>query len=136
MGIKSSFNAVHRLQSNELSDSENVELYGKCNNPEGHGHNYDVECVVTGEPDESSGAMYSLVEFQTGLDKVLSRWHFKHLDLETEEFANRPSTGENIVSVLWQKLTETLSAELWSVSLWETESNLFQIQRDKPNGAL
>ena len=136
MGIRSSFNAAHRLHSSELSDAENVELYGKCNNPEGHGHNYDVECVVTGPLDESSGAMHSLVELQTGLDKVLSHWHFKHLDLETEEFADRPSTGENIVGVLWEKLTKTLSAELWSVGLWETESNLFQMQREKPNGAL
>ena len=136
MGIKASFNAAHRLHSSELTDAENFELYGKCNNPEGHGHNYEVECVVTGELDEKSGALYDLVKLQTGLDKVLSLWHFKHLDLETEEFKTIPSTGENIVSVLWNKLTDTLSAELWSVDLWETESNLFQILREKPNGEL
>ncbi len=136
MGIKSSFNAAHRLHSKKFTDAENAELYGKCNNREGHGHTYYVECVLTGPLDESSGAMHSLDELQSGLNKVLSCWNYKHLDLETEEFASRPSTGENIVQVLWNKLTDSLSAELWSVGLWETESNLFEIHQTKPSGKM
>jgi 6-pyruvoyltetrahydropterin/6-carboxytetrahydropterin synthase len=130
MGLKSFFNAAHRLHVSSMSDDENAKLYGKCNNPEGHGHRYDVECVVTGELDETSGALQNLEELQRELEAVLSRWNYKHLDLETDDFTNRPSTGENIVQILWDKLSESMAAELWGIRLWETENNLFEIQRE------
>lgn len=130
MGIKSSFNAAHRLHVKSFSNADNQKLYGKCNNPAGHGHRYDVECVVTGKLDESSGALQSLEDMQRELDSALARWNYKHLDLETEDFADRPSTGENIVQVLWDRLSESLAAELWGLRLWETESNLFEIQKE------
>jgi len=130
MGIKSFFNAAHRLHSSKFSDKENSRIYGKCNNPAGHGHRYDVECVVTGKLDETSGALQSLEEMQRELDLALSRWNYKHLDLETEDFADRPSTGENIVQTLWDKLSDSMAAELWGIRLWETENNLFEIQKE------
>ncbi len=130
MGIKSYFNAAHRLHLKSLSNAENVKLYGKCNNPEGHGHRYDVECVITGKLDETSGALQSLEEMQRELDSALSRWNYKHLDLETEDFMDRPSTGENIVQTLWDRLSDSMAAELWGLRLWETESNLFEIQKE------
>ena len=130
MGIKSFFNAAHRLHIKSRSKEENFKLYGKCNNPEGHGHRYDVECVITGKLDETSGALQSLEEMQRELDSALSRWNYKHLDLETDDFVDRPSTGENIVQVLWERLSEAMTAELWGLRLWETESNLFEIQKE------
>jgi 6-pyruvoyltetrahydropterin/6-carboxytetrahydropterin synthase len=131
MGIKSYFNAAHRLHVKSFSNDQNMKLYGKCNNPEGHGHRYDVECVVTGKLDESSGAMQCLEEMQKELDTSLARWNYKHLDLETDDFTERPSTGENIVQVLWERLSGSMAAELWELRLWETESNLFEIQKEK-----
>ncbi|MGH8015211.1 MAG: 6-carboxytetrahydropterin synthase [Candidatus Zixiibacteriota bacterium] len=130
MGIKSSFNAAHRLHVKSFSNDQNMKLYGKCNNPQGHGHRYDVECVVTGQLDETSGALQCLEEMQRELDTSLARWNYKHLDLETDDFIERPSTGENIVQVLWDRLSDAMAAELWGLRLWETESNLFEIQKE------
>lgn len=130
MGIKSFFNAAHRLHVTSMSNEQNTKIYGKCNNPEGHGHRYDVECVITGPLDESSGALQSLEEMQRELDTALARWNYKHLDLETDDFADRPSTGENIVQLLWERLSDTMAAELWGIRLWETENNLFEIQKE------
>jgi len=130
MGIKSFFYAAHRLNSASLNKEQNGKLYGKCNNPEGHGHRYDVECVITGQLDETSGALQSLEEMQRELDSALSLWNYKHLDVETKDFAERPSTGENIVQSLWDRLSDSMAAELWGLRLWETENNLFEIQKE------
>jgi len=129
MGIRSSFNAAHRLHVKILSNEQNQKLYGKCNNPEGHGHRYDVECVITGALDETSGALQNLEETQRELDSALARWNYKHLDLETDDFTDIASTGENIVQLLWDRLSNSMAAELWGLRLWETESNLFEIQK-------
>lgn len=131
LGIKSSFSAAHRLHVQSFTTDQNMKLYGKCNNPAGHGHRYDVECVLTGQLDETSGALQSLEEMNRELDTALARWNYKHLDLETDDFKEFPSTGENIVQVLWDRLTESLAAELWGLRLWETESNLFEIQKEQ-----
>ncbi len=130
MGIKSFFYAAHRLHSQSLANEQNAKLYGKCNNPAGHGHRYDVECVITGQLDETSGALQCLEEMQRELDAALTLWNYKHLDMETDDFANRPSTGENIVQVLWDRLSDSMAAELWGLRLWETENNLFEIQKE------
>jgi len=74
--------------------------------------------------------LQSLEEMQRELDSALSRWNYKHLDLETDDFVDRPSTGENIVQVLWERLSDAMTAELWGLRLWETESNLFEIQKE------
>ena len=129
MGLVTAFESAHRLHSPCLSDGDNKEIYGKCNNPEGHGHRYRVEGTIAGELDERTGAVYPLGQLQQAFDDALEPWHYKHLDLDTDDFKNIPSTGENIVSVLWPRLDEGLDGRLHRLRLWETPNNRFTLRR-------
>src|SRR5262249_23568418 len=100
IGMRMAFNAAHRLCAATLSDAENAELYGKCNNPLGHGHGYLTETTIGGDYDARSGTLYDFVALRKAIDESLEPWRDRHLDLETEDFRNAPSTGENIVRAL------------------------------------
>jgi 6-pyruvoyltetrahydropterin/6-carboxytetrahydropterin synthase len=123
------FSASHRLQSYEHSEEENAAMYGKCNNPRGHGHLYISEATIGGKLDERSGTLCNFVEFQSALRDSISDWDNRHLDLETEEFRRRPSTGENIVQVLWEKTDPLVWNRLERLRLWETANNRFTLRR-------
>jgi 6-pyruvoyltetrahydropterin/6-carboxytetrahydropterin synthase len=129
LGIRVPFNAAHRLQAAALSDAENAKLYGKCNNPLGHGHRYLTEPMVGGEYDRRSGTLYDFVEFRKAVDDSLAPWRDRHLDIETDDFRDVPSTGENIVSALWPKIDNRLSQRLVRLRLWETTNNRFTLRR-------
>lgn len=129
LGAVASFSAAHRLHSPDLSAVANRELYGKCNNPAGHGHGYEVEATVAGTLDQRSGTLCSLTGLQQGLADSLAGWRYRNLDAEVEEFAGRPSTGENIVSLLWPRLAPKLPAPLVRLRLSETENNRFTLRR-------
>jgi 6-pyruvoyltetrahydropterin/6-carboxytetrahydropterin synthase len=129
LGMQMRFNAAHRLQGENFSAEENAALYGKCNNPRGHGHGYVTEATVGGKYDERSGTLYDFAELQEGLMKSLQPWQDKHLDLETEEFRHVPSTGENIVRALWPKIDNCLEQKLVRLRLWETANNRFTLRR-------
>ena len=94
------------------SDGDNRETYGKCNNPEGHGHLYRVEGTISGDLDERTGALFPLDQLQQTFDDALASWDYKHLDLDTDDFRKMPSTGENIIQVLWPRLDERLEGRL------------------------
>lgn len=128
LGMQMPFSSVHRLQSYEHSPEENAAMYGKCNNPRGHGHLYLSEATIGGQLDEKSGTLYSFTEFQKGMREAVAAWNNKHLDLETEEFRQRPSTGENIVQALWEKLNPLLRNRLSRLRLWETANNRFTLR--------
>ena len=130
MGIRSSFCAAHRLHSPCLSDEQNKSVYGKCNNPAGHGHRYLVEAALDGALDEQSGTLHPLEDLIAGVRKALDRWDYGHLDEDTDDFSGRPSTGENIVSVLWPKIEDGLGRSLYRLRLWETPNNCFTLRRD------
>lgn len=130
MGVVAPFHAAHRLHALSLSESDNVALYGKCNNLYGHGHRYTAEATLIGEVDDRSGTVYSLVRFTGEMDAALADWDYKHLDIETDDFRDRPSTGENIVAVLWSKLERNCDAALDRVRLWETPNNRFTLRRN------
>jgi 6-pyruvoyltetrahydropterin/6-carboxytetrahydropterin synthase len=123
------FSAAHRLHSPVLSEEENVALYGKCNNPRGHGHLYRTEATVGGQFDERSGTLMDFVSFQNAIGEAVRPWQDKHLDLETEEFRNKPSTGENIVQALWPRFDSRLDGRLVRLRLWETANNRFTLRR-------
>jgi 6-pyruvoyltetrahydropterin/6-carboxytetrahydropterin synthase len=123
------FSASHRLQSYERSEEENAAMYGKCNNPRGHGHLYISEATIGGKLDERSGTLCNFVEFQSALRESIRDWDNRHLDLETEEFRRRPSTGENIVQVLWEKTDPLVWNRLQRLRLWETANNRFTLRR-------
>lgn len=129
LALQMPFSAVHRLQSYEHSPEENAEMYGKCNNPRGHGHLYLSEATIGGPFDERSGTMCNFADFQNALREAVAGWDNRHLDLETEEFRNRPSTGENIVQTLWEKMNPLVWNRLERLRLWETANNRFTLRR-------
>jgi 6-pyruvoyltetrahydropterin/6-carboxytetrahydropterin synthase len=133
MGLASGFNASHRLHSPVLDDVQNRSVYGKCNNLAGHGHWYKVESTLSGQLDPRTGALEDLSEYSLILDEALKRWEGKHLDLETEDFRNRPSTSENIIQTLWPRLDDPLGGKLTRLRLWETANNRFTLRRFPPS---
>ncbi len=129
VGIESAFQAAHRLYSLQLSDEENRKTYGKCSSLNGHGHRYRIEMTVAGIMDERSGVVSPLAHLQDGLGRALAPWEHKHLDWDTEDFTDKPSTGENILRVLWPKIESTLDHPLHRLRLWETPNNRFTLRR-------
>ena len=129
LGLRRDFNAAHRLHASRLSDSENSELFGKCNNPRGHGHTYGVEATVGGDLDNRRGTLYDFAAFEGALSETLRPWNDKHLDLEVDDFQTTASTGENIVQVLWPKLDRALGERLVRLRLAETANNRFTLRK-------
>ncbi|HJW37110.1 MAG TPA: 6-carboxytetrahydropterin synthase, partial [Candidatus Udaeobacter sp.] len=129
LGLQEPFHAAHRLHAVTLSDAGNSKLYGKCNNPRGHGHRYLTEATVGGEYDVRAGTLYDFVALKSAMAESLEPWRDRHLDLETEDFREAPSTGENIVRALWPKLDNRLGQRLVRLRLWETANNRFTLRR-------
>ena len=129
LGMRMSFNAAHRLHAAALSDAENARLYGKCNNPLGHGHHYITETTVGGDYDKRSGTLFDFLALKEAIAEALSPWQDRHLDLETEDFVKIPSTGENIVRVLWPRIDNRVDQRLVRLRLWETANNRFTLRR-------
>ncbi|MCC6422927.1 MAG: 6-carboxytetrahydropterin synthase [Phycisphaerales bacterium] len=117
------FSAAHRLHNPALSGDENLRLYGKCNNPHGHGHNYEIKVTMRGEPDEN-GLLIDTVRFERLVKQnVIDKFDHKHLNIEVNEFLNLIPTVENIAKVVYQLLRPAFAGEgvqLSSVTVWET----------------
>ncbi len=129
LGMQRVFHAAHRLHAPSLPAAENAALYGKCNNLLGHGHRYLTEATIVGPYDARRGTLCDFVALRDGVDRALLPWQDKHLDLETEEFREKPSTGENIVRALWPKFNARLDDRLARLRLWETPNNRFTLRR-------
>jgi 6-pyruvoyltetrahydropterin/6-carboxytetrahydropterin synthase len=129
LGLQTGFHAAHRLHADTLSDPDNARLYGKCNNPRGHGHGYLVETTVGGDYDSRSGTLYDFVALNDAMHESLKPWQNRHLDLETKDFRRAPSTGENIVRALWRKIDNRVNQRLVRLRLWETANNRFTLRR-------
>ncbi|MEW6298923.1 MAG: 6-carboxytetrahydropterin synthase [Thermodesulfobacteriota bacterium] len=125
------FSAAHRLHSEALSEEENRAVFGKCNNPHGHGHNYTLEVTIQGEVDPHSGELmnYDLLEAIVQ-DEVIERFDHKHLNEEVAEFCGLNPTGENIAKVIWDLLRPRLGERLVKVGVWETPKSLFEYAGD------
>ena len=118
------FNAAHRLHSTELSDEENRRTFGLCNNPNYHGHNYELDVSVEGEVDPVTGYVADLAEVKRLVeDLVVSKLDHKNLNLDVPEFRRLNPTSENIAVVIWQLLEGRLPGRLRKVVLWETPRN-------------
>jgi len=126
------FSAAHRLHSEALSEEENRAVFGKCNNPHGHGHNYTLEVTIRGEVDPRSGELmnYNLLEAIVQ-DEVIERFDHKHLNEEVAEFRGLNPTGENIAKVIWDLLRPRLGERLVKVGVWETPKSLFEYAADE-----
>jgi 6-pyruvoyltetrahydropterin/6-carboxytetrahydropterin synthase len=123
------FAAAHRLHAPGLGDEENREIFGKCNNPRGHGHNYGVEVTVAGEPDPATGMIVDLVALDKVLDReIMDRFDHKHLNDDTEDFASLNPTSENLTKVIWDRLEGKIPppARLYRVVVRETDRNYFE----------
>lgn len=129
LGLQVPFHAAHRLHAAMLSGAQNSKLYGKCNNPRGHGHGYLTEATVGGEYDLRSGTLYDFLALKSAIEESLEPWRDRHLDLETEDFQDTPSTGENIVRALWPKIDNRIGQRLVRLRLWETANNRFTLRR-------
>jgi len=121
------FSAAHRLHSVHLSDERNQEIFGKCNSPYGHGHNYRVEITVQGPVDERSGMMVDLAYLDRVVEEeIMARYDHKNLNLDTEEFRQLNPTTENLVKVIWRRLAPRLKhPPLYRVTVHETDKNTF-----------
>jgi 6-pyruvoyltetrahydropterin/6-carboxytetrahydropterin synthase len=129
LGLQLPFSAAHRLHSEKLPAAKNLALYGKCNNPLGHGHLYLTEATIGGAFDERSGTLWDFGALQSGIADALEPWQNKHLNLEMEEFRENPSTGENIVQALWPRFDSRLAGRLVRLRLWETANNRFTLRK-------
>lgn len=117
------FSASHRLHNPELSDQANRELFGKCNNPLGHGHNYEVEVTLRGAVDDSGRVIDAAIFERIVHDKVLERFDHKHLNRQTAEFKGTIPTVENIARVIYRLLKtefDPLRLSVAAVKVWET----------------
>jgi len=130
LGLQIPFSAAHRLHAGKLAAEDNLALYGKCNNPLGHGHRYLTEATIGGPFDERSGTLMDFVAFRTAIAEAVQPWQDKHLDLEMVEFRDKPSTGENIVQALWPRFDSRLDGRLVRLRLWETANNRFTLRKD------
>jgi 6-pyruvoyltetrahydropterin/6-carboxytetrahydropterin synthase len=121
------FSASHRLHSDELSDSQNFAIYGNCNNPYGHGHNYALEVTVSGQVNPQTGMVCNLVELDdTVRREVLGRFDHENLNVR-QEFAGTVPTTENLSEVIFNILKQSFTAaHLDKVRLEETMMNSFE----------
>jgi 6-pyruvoyltetrahydropterin/6-carboxytetrahydropterin synthase len=118
------FNAAHRLHNPSLTDEENRRIFGPCNNPNYHGHNYELEVFVEGPVDPTTGYVADLGEVRRIVEEVvLSRLDHRNLNLDVPEFATVNPTTENIAVVIWRLLEGRLPARLCRLVLWETPRN-------------
>jgi 6-pyruvoyltetrahydropterin/6-carboxytetrahydropterin synthase len=122
---KANFNAAHRLHNNHWPDEKNRQIFGKCNNPNYHGHNYELIVSVTGEIDPDTGYVIDTKRLHEIIEEeVLERFDHKNLNLDTKEFKNINPTVENIAVVIYQLLLPRMDADKTiKITLYETERN-------------
>ena len=123
---RSTFNSAHRLFQPNWTDEKNDAVYGKCNNPNFHGHNYTLEVWVEGELDQSTGYLIDLKHLKTIIQtEIIERFDHRNLNLDCLEFATLIPTAENIAIVIYEILRDVLDAKYKiSIKLWETENNM------------
>ena len=122
---KAHFNAAHRLYRLDWEDSKNSEVFGKCNNPNFHGHNYELVVSVTGEIDPETGFVIDMKVLKDLIkDKIEDAFDHKNLNIEVPEFQDLNPTAENIAVVIWDRLRPSIdkNKEL-EVVLYETPRN-------------
>ncbi len=125
---KEHFNAAHRLNNPGWNEEKNTAVFGKCNNPNYHGHNYDLIVKLVGIPDVETGYLIDLgVLSKLIKENVLERFDHKNLNLDTKEFKNLNPSAENIAVVIYNILREKIDKKLdLQIRLYETERNFVE----------
>ncbi len=135
LGRRYRFAASHRLHSERLSEEENVRLYGKCNNPYGHGHNYVVEIGVSGAIDPATGMIANLADLDGFVEhEVLEAFDHRSLNEEVPAFRDTVPTTENLCIEIFRRLQSFPQAKLERVRVEETSNNSFEFAGDNPIG--
>ncbi len=122
---KAHFNAAHRLHNEHWSDEKNKQVFGKCNNPHYHGHNYELEVRLTGELNPETGYLYDLADLKQLIKvRIEDRYDHKNLNLECPEFENQNPSAELICFNIYKILREHIDEKFdIGVKLWETPRN-------------
>jgi len=127
---RESFNAAHRLFREDLSDEKNFEIFGKCSNPNWHGHNYTLFVTVKGNIDPQTGLLINLKELSAIINKeIINKIDHKNINVEVEFMKNVMASTENIAIKIWEQLEEpvkSIGAELHCIKLIETENNFVE----------
>ncbi|MEZ4962491.1 MAG: 6-carboxytetrahydropterin synthase [Saprospiraceae bacterium] len=125
---KAHFNAAHRLHNPKWPDEKNQQVFGLCNNPSYHGHNYELEVKLSGEVDPETGYLIDLKELKDLIEsQIEKRFDHKNLNIDTEEFKSLNPTAENICWVIWNILRSHLDEKYeLAVRLYETPRNFVE----------
>jgi 6-pyruvoyltetrahydropterin/6-carboxytetrahydropterin synthase len=125
---KEHFNAAHRLFNPDWGEERNTAVFGKCSNPNYHGHNYEVIVSLIGEPDPKTGYVYDMKSLSDLIrEHVLTKLDHKNLNLDTEFFKNLNPTAENIAVVIWRILRQKIDPNFeLKITLYETERNFVE----------
>lgn len=124
---KEHFNAAHRLYRPDWDDKKNYEVFGKCSNPNWHGHNYTLYVTVKGEINPETGFLVNLKDLSSAIrTQVVEKLDHKNLNLEVDFLKGKLMSTENIAIAIWKQLehpVKTMGAELHRIKLYETENN-------------
>ncbi|MBL7934447.1 MAG: 6-carboxytetrahydropterin synthase [Bacteroidia bacterium] len=122
---KANFNSAHRLNNPLFDDKTNAEVFGLCNNPNYHGHNYDLIVKLTGEVNEQTGYVFDLKILNDIIkDEIIERFDHKNLNLDTAEFKNLNPTAENIARIIYELLRVKIDIKYdLEITLYETPRN-------------
>ena len=133
LGRRYRFSASHRLHSPHLTEEENCRVFGKCNNPHGHGHNYVVEVTITGPVDLATGMIANLEDLDRFVEReVVEAFDCKYLNEELPEFFKTVPTTENVVREIFGRLEKFPAAQLERVRIEETSKNSFELSLPGP----
>ncbi|GAB1445295.1 MAG: 6-carboxytetrahydropterin synthase [Cyclobacteriaceae bacterium] len=125
---KEHFNAAHRLFNPDWSDEKNDQVFGKCNNPNFHGHNYELIVTLIGEPDSNTGYVFDMKVLSDLIKKhILIQFDHKNLNIDVAHFKSLNPTAENIAIVIWRILRQHIDTQYdLKIKLYETERNFVE----------
>ena len=125
---KEHFNAAHRLFNKDWTDEKNQEVFGKCSNPNFHGHNYEMIVTLVGEPDPETGYVFDMKHLSDLIkENVLKQFDHKNLNLDCNYFKDLNPTAENIAIVIWRILRQKIDSKFeLKIKLFETERNIVE----------
>ncbi|HXY25721.1 MAG TPA: 6-carboxytetrahydropterin synthase [Candidatus Acidoferrum sp.] len=135
LGRRYRFAASHRLHTPQLSEEENYRVFGKCNNPHGHGHNYVVEVTLSGEVDPATGMIANLADLDTFVEQqVLEEFDHQSLNEDVPAFREKVPTTENLCIEIFRRLKHFPHAKLERVRIQETSNNSFEYAGENREG--
>jgi 6-pyruvoyltetrahydropterin/6-carboxytetrahydropterin synthase len=136
LGRRYRFAASHRLHSPQLSEEENCLVFGKCNNPHGHGHNYVLEVLLSGNVDSATGMIANLSDLDAFVGRqVLEEFDHKSLNEDVAAFRDEVPTTENLCIEIFRRLKTFPHAKLERIRVQETANNSFEYSGENPEGS-